>query len=286
MGKLGAFVLALTAVPLIARADKPTQAQLQQAGDLVKRAITKSQAGDHEQAIDLYKQAYDIIPQPILLSNIGSEYEQAKKPVQALKYFCKYLDADPTGSNASYATAKAKAIQIDLGNPPADDNGVCKPPAPPPPKATIVEPGFDGSGSAAATTGAFGATGGPQADDDHPGRGLEYTGAAVGAVGVAGVIAGLTFGLKAKSLSDQINGHNISQPWPSQIDGVPINEWPSQGAAWNRDTYIFAIGGGVAIAAGIGLFVYGWDQNDHGKPSERAVSIVPTGNGLAAFGQF
>ncbi len=92
-------------------------------------------------------------------------------------------------------------------------------------------------------------------------------------VGIAGVIA-FTFGLKAKSLSDQINGHNINQPWPSEIDGVPINEWPSQGAAWNRDTYIFAIGGGVAIAAGIGLFVYGWNQNDHGKPTER-VSIVP-----------
>ncbi len=175
MGKLGALVLALTALPLVARADKPTPLQIQQAGDLVKRAIAKSQAGDHEQSIDLYKEAYDIIPQPILLSNIGSEYEQAKKPIQALKYFCKYLDADPTGSNASYATAKAKAIQIDLGNPPADDNGVCKPPAPPPPKVTIVEPGFDGSGSAATpSTAAFGATGGPQADDDHPGRGLEY----------------------------------------------------------------------------------------------------------------
>ncbi|HEY1549602.1 MAG TPA: tetratricopeptide repeat protein [Kofleriaceae bacterium] len=283
MGKLG--VIALIAVPLLARADKPTPAQLQQAGDLVKKAITKSQAGDHDQAIDLYKAAYDIIPQPILLSNIGSEYEQAKKPIQALKYFCKYLDADPTGSNASYAIAKAKAIQIDLGNPPADDDAVCKAPAPPPPppkSTTLAEPGFEGSGSA--TTGAFGPTGGPS-DDEHPGRGLEYTGVAVGAVGIAGVIAGITFGLEAKSLSDQINNHNIMQPWPSQIDGVPINEWTSQGAAWNRDTYIFAIGGGVAIAAGLGLFIYGWNQD--AKPTERAtVSVVPTGNGLAAFGTF
>jgi hypothetical protein len=286
MGKLG--VLALIAVPMLAHADKPTQVQLQQANELVKKAITKGQAGDHEAAIDLYKQAYDVVPQPLLLSNIGSEYEQAKKPIQALKYFCKYLDADPTGSNASYATAKAKAIQIDLGNPPADDNSVCKAPAPPPPKPTpLAEPGFDGSGSAAPTGNAFGATGGPQVDDDHPGRSLEYTGAAVGAIGVAGVIAGITFGLKAKSLSDQINGHNILLPWPSQIDGVPINDWSSQGAAWNRDTYIFAIGGGVAIAAGIGLFVYGWNQNDHGKPTERAtVSVVPTGNGLAVLGTF
>jgi hypothetical protein len=40
-------------------------------------------------------------------------------------------------------------------------------------------------------------------------------------------------------------------------------------------------------AAGLGLFIYGWNQNDHAKPTERAtVSIVPTGNGLAAFGRF
>src|SRR5580704_1959596 len=116
MGKLRAAALVLIAWPLVARADpKPTPAQMQQAGDL-------------ELAIELYKQAYDVVPTPILLSNIGSEYEQAKKPVLALKYFCKYLDADPTGSNASYATAKAKALQIDLGTPVTDDASVCKPP--------------------------------------------------------------------------------------------------------------------------------------------------------------
>ena len=68
---------------------------------------------------------------------------------------------------------------------------------------------------------------------------------------------------------------------------MPISEWSTQGAAWNRDTYIFAIGGGVALAAGMGLFAYGWSQNDHAKSAEHAsVSIVPTGNGIAAFGTF
>ena len=36
---------------------KPTQAQIQAAGDLVKKAIAKSQAGDHTLAIELYQQA-------------------------------------------------------------------------------------------------------------------------------------------------------------------------------------------------------------------------------------
>ncbi|HEY1815519.1 MAG TPA: hypothetical protein VGG74_24390 [Kofleriaceae bacterium] len=285
MGKLGAAALLLTAWPLVARAQpKPTQAQIQQAGELVKKAIAKSQAGDHDLAIELYKQAYDIIPQAILLSNIGSEYEQDKKQVQALKYFCKYLEADPTGSNSSYATAKAKALQIELGNPPADDASVCKPPAPkpePPPAAT-TEPA-----SSTIVPVTFQPSGGPsnESADDHPGRAFEYVGAGVGVVGVVGVAIGMAYGLKAKSLNDQIDNHNISQPWPSQIDGVPIASWNTQGAAWNRDTYIFMIGGAVALGAGIGLLIYGYDQNG-GKPTETSVSLVPTGTGFAAFGRF
>ena len=57
------------------------------------------------------------MPTPILLSNIGVRVPagQASRS-RPSKYFCKYLDADPTGTNASYATAKAKALAIELGN--------------------------------------------------------------------------------------------------------------------------------------------------------------------------
>ncbi len=285
MGKLRAIAPVLIAWPLVAHADpKPTPAQAQQAGDLVKKAIAKSQAGDHELAIELYKQAYDVVPTPILLSNIGSEYEQAKKPILALKYFCKYLDADPTGSNASYATAKAKALQIDLGNPVTDDASVCKPPAPPPAQKPVVDQPPDGTGSGSA----FQAAGGPASDsgDDHPGRTLEYAGAAVSAVGVVGLVIGSVYGLKALSLNDAINNHMLGTPWPETIDGVPIKQWNIQGAAWNHDTEIFMISGAIVLGAGIGLFVYG--HSEAGKPSDTSpsVTIVPTINGFAALGRF
>src|SRR5262245_53881135 len=105
MGSTRALALALLFVPAIAAAQQPTAQQKQQASELVKKAISKSQAGDHDSAVELYLQAYTIIPQPLLLSNIGSEYQQMQKPVEALKYFCKYLEADgPQGQNAGYAT--------------------------------------------------------------------------------------------------------------------------------------------------------------------------------------
>ena len=43
--------------------------------------------------------------------------QSAQKPVEALRYFCMYLKEDPTGPVASYATAQAKVVQNQLGNP-------------------------------------------------------------------------------------------------------------------------------------------------------------------------
>src|SRR5450432_3063531 len=83
MGSLRATALALVVSTTIAQAQpkQPTQTQMQQAGELVKKAIARSQSGDHALAIELYQQAYNVAPNAVLLSNIGSEYEQAQKPI-------------------------------------------------------------------------------------------------------------------------------------------------------------------------------------------------------------
>src|SRR5450755_171090 len=110
MGSSRATALALIVATTTAQAQpKASQVQIQQAGDLVKKAIAKSQAGDHTLAIELYQQAYNVIPTPILLSNIGSEYQQAQKPAEAVNYFCKYLTAEPVGAGAQFATTQVKS---------------------------------------------------------------------------------------------------------------------------------------------------------------------------------
>src|SRR5689334_8579484 len=114
MGSLRALALVVTLAPGLALAQSP--ADKQKAGDLVKRAIAKSQSGDHETAVDLYQQAYKLVPMPVLLSNVGSEYQQMKKLVEARTYFCKYLDAEPNGSNVAYATAQAKTLYLELSD--------------------------------------------------------------------------------------------------------------------------------------------------------------------------
>src|SRR5438046_1340993 len=60
MGKsrLAAALLVASAGMAAAQPAPPSDKQKQQAGELVKKAIARSQAGDHETAIELYLQSY------------------------------------------------------------------------------------------------------------------------------------------------------------------------------------------------------------------------------------
>src|SRR5262245_38166086 len=124
----GALLAFCLAGPAHAEPKPATDKDRQIANELVKRAIAKSQAGEHAAAIDIYLQAYTIVPSSILLSNIGTEYQHSGKFAEALRYFCMYLEKDPSGTNATYATAQAKKMQIELGNTRVDDRDVCAPP--------------------------------------------------------------------------------------------------------------------------------------------------------------
>ncbi len=253
----------LIASPALAQPRPPTDAQKQQAGDLVKKAIAKSQAGDHPGSIDLYLQAYAIVPLPVLLSNIGAEFQQSSKPVEALKYFCKYLEADPTGSSAAYAAAQAKVLQVELNNK-VDDANVCAPA--PAVVETTPDPVLVTPPPAPA----------PRA---NPGRTLELAGMAVGGVGVLSLGLGFYFGSEASSISDQISNHNPADPWPDNI-----NDLEKQGESHETKQIIFLTVGGVALVGGAALYFLGRSK----RSSE--VSITPTvaagGAGVVFSGAF
>ncbi len=266
MGRLRALALIVVAGTASAQ-PSPSPAQKQQASNLVKQAIAKSQSGDHATAIELYLQAYALIPQPLLLSNIGSEYQAIPgKQVEALKYFCKYLDAEPTGSNASYATAQAKWLQQQLGTK-VDDKDVCHPakeaPPPPPPP-----PPDTGSGAGSQVTGTADLTPAPaEKKEGGGGKGLEHVGLGIGAVGAIGLGVGIYYGIQAKNISDQITNHKISDPWPANI-----KQMEADGKSDQNMQIAFMVGGGAALATGVILYFVG---RSHASSSEEHVSLAP-----------
>ncbi len=258
----------LLATPALAQ-PTPTPQQKQQAGDLVKQAIAKSQSGEHQAAIDLYLQAYAIVPLPLLLSNVASEWKALQKPVESLRYFCKYLEAEPTGTNAAYATSEAKVLQIQLGNPIVDDKDVCAPPkAPPPPPPN---PKLEQKHEITGTT-----------SDESPGRTLEYTGGIVAGLGVLGLAVGVYFGLEASSISKEISNHDPTMPWPDNI-----NDREKTGQSDENKQILFLVMGGIAVGAGAILYVMG-----HAKNSEHTTQLVlrpvatPDTVGFALDGRF
>lgn len=240
----------------------PNDAQVTQAKDLVNKAIAKSQGGDHAAAIELYLQAYVIAPLPLLLSNLAAEYQQAQKPIEALKYFCKYLEIEPTGPNASYATAQAKVLQTQLHNP-VDDSNVCAPPPAPPPPAV----------GSASGDGALPLPPPPRAEDTDPGRRFKITGLGLGVAGAALVVVGFVYGAKAQSRNDEVNHHGSNDPWP---DSIIADE--AEGQADENKQIGFLVAGGVVVVLGTALYVLGHRKSvDHAhEATHPPLSVVPT----------
>ncbi|MEO6777356.1 MAG: tetratricopeptide repeat protein [Kofleriaceae bacterium] len=282
MGISRAVAAVVIASAAIAHAQpKPSPQQLQQAGDLVKKAIARSQTGDHVLAIELYEQAYNIIPQPILLSNIGSEYQQAQQPADAVKYFCQYLAADPDGAGVTFATTQVRSMQITLGND-VEGRDVCHPkakpaPEPPPPTESL-------------TGTSFAPTGGPAAEEpSHPGLAWEITGATVMVASAVPLVIGVGYWYKSYSLNSQIVGHQGGDPWPTQIDGIAIKDWPTEGLRFNHDARVFTIPGAIGVLIGGGVLLYGIHAS-HASPAAEHARLVPTASahdaGLALVGAF
>ncbi|MDQ3364834.1 MAG: hypothetical protein M3680_05340 [Myxococcota bacterium] len=245
----------------------PTAAQKQQAGDLTKQAIAKSQASEHQAAIDLYLEAYAIVPLAVLLSNVGAEYQKLKKPVEALKYFCMYLEKDPKGQSWTFATAQAVTLQLELGNEGVTEAEPCKAPVVvvTPPPSDPVDPPLVQAPPIETTSGG----------------GLRLVGLGAAGAGVIAIGVSVFFGMKAKDVSDQISNHPMDEQWPADI-----RDLEAKGQAHEDKQVLFMIAGGALLATGTVLYLVGGPK----RRSTEQVTITPTlspgGGGFVARGSF
>jgi tetratricopeptide (TPR) repeat protein len=282
---MGRFCVLAIALTLAGTANADPNAGKVKAGELVKQAIAKSQAGDHSSAIELYEQAYMLVPQPLLLSNIGSEYQKSGKKPEAIKYFCKYLAEDPNGGMVEYATAQVKTMQIELGVQ-TDEKDVCRPKAKPlDPVATNPAPlepppPAGPPGGTPATT--FGPTGGPvDQGPEAPSQTLEYAGFGVAGVGAIVLGVGVYYGLQAKDMSDKITNWPKNTPWPDTIKAME-----QEGKDDQSKQIEFMIAGGAVLGVGVVMAVIG---HSHASSAEHVtLRPVATQNtvGLAVGGGF
>src|SRR5262245_18592410 len=258
--------IVLASAPSALAQPKTQPTPKEQAAELVKKAIAKSDAGDHQAAIALYLEAYKLAPLHTLLSNVGTEYQKDGKPYDALRYFCMYLEKDPTGVNVTYATAKAKAINIEIGNKDVTDADVCKPKPKPPDKPAGGGTTGTTSGTTTGTSGGTVVTETPPKKPD-PGRGMKLGGIAIAGGGAVMVGLGVLFGIKAQNATDIVNNHKMGDPWPNNIRQIEADGQRDE----NLQIGLLAAGG-AAIVGGAALYFIG---NSKKSTTERNVAVVP-----------
>jgi tetratricopeptide (TPR) repeat protein len=317
---LASALLAGPVRPALAQPASPKNQKA--ASELVKRAIAKGEAGDHNAAIKLYNEAYDLAPNSLLLSNIGAQYQELGEWEDALNYFCQYLKEDPGGVNAAFARSQAKIVQRQLGRRKVDSKDPCAaPPGPNPtspgggalsikppdddttdrvrptddspgprrsgrsrsnPGSELVEPD-GGPGTVKPTSTAPG----PKPLTDEPAARTIGGNPVLMYTGLAAGIAGIAAG--GIGVYYGIQGKSINDLINSHPKDTPwqddIRAKMSEGERDNRLQVTYLVASGVLVAAGVVLYVVGRpDAPEHA--SDRTVRVVPTANGAAVFGRF
>lgn len=281
-----AALLVLSMGVAVAQPRPPAPPTAQQKADierLAKQAIAKAQKGDHEGAIKDYLDAYAIAPATttVLLSNVGHEYKLIKKPYEALKYFCMYLEKEPTGAAANYVLAEASGIWKELGN---KEGEVCvvkpEPPVekkPPPvddPQVTGTEPIKQ-----------------PPPPPKSGGNGMKFAGLGIAGAGVVALGAGFFFGTKAQEKSDL-----ISQGPPRDASGNQLDWGPHEAEGWDGIAKLeadgekyekFQIGltvvGGAMVIGGTALYFLGRSKSTE---TQLSASASKSSGGVVFSGRF
>lgn len=253
---------------LAERAKRPSKKELAAARKHFQAAEAAKSRGEYPTAASEYLAAYELFPEPEFLFNVGEVYRLGGDEQNALLHYQRYLELDPDGRGAAAARAASEELRRSL----AAREAVAPPPEKePPPPATAPPPPVERPAIAAP----------PPVRDEaprrRPGRGLKIAGLATAGAGVAALAAGVVFGLKARSISDEAGDWDTFDP--DRYD---------QGEAAERNMLIFGAAGAAAVITGGVLFYLGHRAGS--RADDRAITVAPSVGardlGVVASGRF
>jgi hypothetical protein len=267
---------------------QPSAADQARAGDMVNKAIQLQSKHDIDGAVALYKQAYCLIPEPALVYNIGTAYQEGNKAAEALSYFRMYLKVAPQGDLVGDAKSSIKTLTPQA---PKGSNAIatitCEKPKPAPvcidgaaPIDNVCPPtscpsGTELRGNACVTSEVAppgsGTTEGTVSA--RPSRKLFYAGIATAGAGAIALGVGIFFGVKAQN-ADEALSNNMSGWTPALLAKY------QEGLDAERNQIIFTIVGGAAVAGGAVMIVLGL-RKPSDTPAEHT-RLVPFFSGGAA----
>jgi tetratricopeptide (TPR) repeat protein len=224
---------------------------------LFEQGQAKYLADEFQAAIELFKQAYAIEPDPVYLFNIAQSYRKVADCENAFDFYTRYLTASPNAENKAKVDAWLREMQPCVEQRKREHEAAkrgeeaerqrkadeARRAAAPKPVATVVDRG-------------------------RPYRIAGIVSVGLGAVFIAG---GVRYSLAGAHARDQLAklcaaGCDWQAPQVHALD--------QQGQADNSHAAVGWVVGGVALAAGVGIYLYGRSHVEH-------VMLVPTAGGAA-----
>jgi tetratricopeptide (TPR) repeat protein len=258
------LVLAMTSA---ARADKVDSATQAKADALFEKGQAMYLSDQFQGAIELFKQAYELVRDPVYLFNIAQSYRKVADCEGSFDYYTQYLQAAPDAENKAKVQqwlrelepcvedrkrehdAAQRAEQLERERKEEEARRQLQPALPPPlpPRDTEVDSG-----------GGWRAAG--------------YIGMAIGAVGLGAAAFYSVEGAGARDDLKQLCAGGCVWTDPK------VHALDSDGQTANTRAKIGYIGGGIAAVAGVALYMIGRTRVEH-------VIVSPTAGGAAVTAQ-
>jgi tetratricopeptide (TPR) repeat protein len=265
----------LVTLALLLSAAAPARAAdpLSEARDHYEQGMSHYQLGEFVQAIDEFKLAYAASHAPGLLFNLAQASRLAKQYDQALFFYRSYLRARPEAPNR--VDVEARIAELEPLAAAQRHEAAETRPSGEPPAATTTAPAATATVPAATAT-APAATANtmltlpPLLARPRDGKRERIAGLVTGGVGLAALGVGIYFGTRMLDAQDRLA--RVGN-WDPSAQSLYSNGHNDAIAA----TTLY-VAGGVAVAAGAALYLWGWRRDVHA----RRFAVVPLPGGAQA----
>ena len=219
----GALALAVPAATLVgspaAQAqpeDKPATDKKQQAKQYVDQGLAAQAAGKYDEALELYRKAYDLVPHPLLLFNMAQATRLAGRAIAARDLYLRYLDVEPQGVQARAAREILVALEGQIEAEEAEEAKTAEArraeqarqaeerKAEDARRAEEEQLAEDGARRAEEKKAANARRAAGDSSNNR-GKSLRLAGMIGGGAGVVGLGVGVVFHLRARSISDELS---------------------------------------------------------------------------------
>jgi tetratricopeptide (TPR) repeat protein len=238
----------------------PNQAK---ADVLFEKGQASYQAGQYQEAIEEFKQAYALVNDPVYLFNIAQSYRKVADCVNAHEFYTQYQSEAPNAENKDKVNQWLRELQpcVDQRR---NEQDVAR-------RAEEAERQRKEDEARRAAEAAK-----PVPTEVDRGKPLRIAGVATGAIGLTALTVGIVYGIKSQNIKNQVADMcSVRCQW----DSPEITDLDAAGTRANTRAKLGYIGGGIATVVGAGLYVFG-------RTRIETVMVTPNAGGATASASF